>query len=120
MKRLLIALLALGLVLTAATRASARDELCDSSSTNCRIPLLSLIQTETVEIDVGMWFMEDGRYSAEILRRLQAGVRVRIIFDDRSDEVGHPINQQIVDQLAAGGAPMRLRVAANSIEHWKV
>jgi len=114
------AALATAIIALAATRADARDELCDSSYTNCRIPLLSLIQSENVEIDVGMWFMEDGRYSAEIIRRLQAGVRVRIIFDNRSDEVGHPVNQQIVDQLSAGGVPMRLRIAPGSIEHWKV
>src|SRR5262249_2088573 len=81
---------------------------------------IALIQAETSEIDVGMWFMEDARYASEIINRKNAGVKVRIIFDNRSDEVGHAVNQQVVDQLSSAGIPMRLRVAANSIEHWKV
>jgi phospholipase D-like protein len=101
-------------------RAAALDDLCDPAVTDCRAPLLAYIRAEQVEIDVGMWFMEDARFSAELVRRRQAGVKVRIIFDNRSDEVGHPANQDIVDQLASGGIQMRLRVTPRSIEHWKV
>src|SRR5690242_10532552 len=104
-------------LLLSAANARARDELCDPSFTDCRAPLLALINAETSEIDVGMWFMEDARYASALINRLQAGVKVRIIFDTRSDEAGHAVNQQIVDQLATGGVPMRLRVKANSIEH---
>ncbi len=102
-----------------ANSASALDELCDSSFQDCRTPLLNMIKAENVAIDVGMWFMEDGRFSAELIRRHQAGVQIRIIMDTRSDEVGHPVNQQILDQLADAGIPMRRRVASG-IEHWKV
>jgi phosphatidylserine/phosphatidylglycerophosphate/cardiolipin synthase-like enzyme len=85
--------------------------------TNCRTPLLALIQSETVEIDVGMWFMEDSRYSSAIIQRMQAGVQVRILMDPRAN-VGHPTNQQIQTQLANAGVPMRKRTASG-IEHWK-
>src|SRR5689334_1239497 len=114
------ATIASAFLLLSARTAHARDQLCDPSFTDCRAPLLALINAETSEIDVGMWFMEDARYASALISRLQAGVKVRIIFDNRSDEVGHAVNQQIVDQLATGGVPMRLRVKANSIEHWKV
>jgi hypothetical protein len=119
-QRLVVAL-AVGLLAVAgfASRAEARDELCDPAVTNCRTPLLNLIKAETVEIDVGMWFMEDARYATEIIARKNAGVKVRIIFDDRSDETGHATNEEVVNQLAAAGVALRRRVATG-IEHWKV
>src|SRR5918996_1281152 len=44
-------------VLATAPRATAADRLCDASFENCRTPLLNLIQTEQVGIDVAFWFM---------------------------------------------------------------
>src|SRR5262245_7579217 len=64
--------------LLTAHRVEARDELCDSAYQNCRTPLLALINSENVEIDVGMWFMEDARYSSALINRMNAGVQVRI------------------------------------------
>ena len=62
---------ALGATIAAAlvpTRASALELLCDSAVQNCRTQLLNMINAENVEIDVGMWFMEDARLSNAILR----------------------------------------------------
>jgi len=45
--------------------AMAQQEwLCDPQSADCRQPIIDLIRTETVGIDVGFWFMEDDRYRA--------------------------------------------------------
>src|SRR3954469_16348536 len=92
-------------------RASALELLCDSSFTNCRTQLINMINAETVEIDVGMWFMEDARYASAIINRLNAGVTVRILMDPRAN-VGHPVNAQVIDQLKNGGVPMRKRTAS--------
>jgi hypothetical protein len=98
--------------------SAALDQLCDSAFENCRTPLLDLIKAETVAIDVGMWFMEDARFSAEIIRRKQAGVAVRIIMDPRSN-AQHPNQPTILNTLAAAGIPMRKRITTG-IEHWKI
>src|SRR6185295_14133840 len=116
-----IAVAAIVVALTGFTApcADARDQLCDTSVVDCRTPLLDLIKAEKSEIDVGMWFMEDARYATELIRRMQLGVKVRIIMDDRSNEVGHPGNATVLTQLATNGVPMRKRIA-KGIEHWKV
>src|SRR5687768_7622067 len=67
--------------------ARALDRLCDPSYEDCRAILLNYIRNETVGIDVGFWFMEDARYTAELSRRLQAGVRVRVIMDLRANDI---------------------------------
>jgi regulation of enolase protein 1 (concanavalin A-like superfamily) len=100
------------------TAARAREQLCDSSFEDCRSPLISLIRAETVEIDVGLWFMEDARYSNEIIKRWQAGVPVRILMDPRASATD-PFNGPIMTQFADAGVPMRKRIAAG-IEHWKM
>src|SRR5436190_6547030 len=99
-------------------QAAAFDQLCDSSFEDCRTPLLNIIKAETVAIDVGMWFMEDARFSIEIIKRKQAGVAVRILMDPRSN-VQHPNQPTILDTLANAGIPMRKRTASG-IEHWKI
>lgn len=111
-----VLLLALGLF-GLPTRASALELLCDSAVTNCRTQLLNMINAETEEIDVGMWFMEDARFSNSIVSRFNAGVKVRILMDPRAN-VGHPVNEQIMLQLKNAGIPMRKRIASG-IEHWK-
>ena len=102
----------------APAQAQALDQLCDTAFENCRTPLLNLIKNETVAIDVGMWFMEDARFSAELVKRKQAGVPIRILMDPRSN-IQHPVQPAILDQLASGGIPMRNRIA-KGIEHWKI
>ena len=83
-------------------RPARADRLCDPAGEDCRAILLNLIKNERVGIDVAFWFMEDARYSAEIIRSAQAGVPVRVIFDP-SANAGHPVNAQIVEQLRALG-----------------
>ena len=102
--------------LTPAT-AHAREELCDSSYQDCRQPLLALIQAETTEIDVGLWYMEDARYSNLIVQKWQAGVQVRILMDPREFPQSAS-DQSIMNQLQSAGIPMRKRIASG-IEHWK-
>jgi len=97
--------------------AGAMDQLCDPSFENCRTKLLSLIDAETQEIDVGFWFMEDNRYVQHIVARHNAGVRVRLLVDPRGDE-SSAFNQGILDAFANAGIPMRKRVAS-AILHWK-
>src|SRR4051812_1366350 len=94
--------LALLVLATTAGRAAAAESLCDAAFQNCRTPLLNLIKQETVGLDVAFWFMEDGTLSAEIVRRWQAGVPVRVIIDQRAFP-GHPVDQQIVQQLVNAG-----------------
>jgi phosphatidylserine/phosphatidylglycerophosphate/cardiolipin synthase-like enzyme len=95
------------------------DQFCDPSFEDCRTPLLQLIRNEQVAIDVGMWFMEDARFSQEIVnRKNNAGVAVRILMDPRSN-AQHPNQPTILNFLAAAGIPMRKRIASG-IEHWKI
>src|SRR3954464_250026 len=115
-KILALAMLVLG---ATAGRAAAAESLCDASFQDCRAPLVQLIRQETVGLDVAFWFMEDGKLSAEIIRRWQAGVPVRVIIDQRAFP-GHPVDQQIVQQLVAAGIPIRQRSLSNPyILHWK-
>jgi len=100
-----------------APRADAREQLCDPSYQNCRTPLLDIINAETVEIDVGLWFMEDARYSSAIVQRWKAGVKVLILMDPRVFPQDAP-DVTVMNQLQAGGIPMRKRIASG-IEHWK-
>lgn len=111
-----LALLA-ALVIGSAKPASAQDILCDSSFENCRDRLLQLIRNETVGIDVAFWFMEDARYTTELIRRHQAGVPVRVLVDTRAN-VPNPNNALRLAELEAAGIPMRRRTA-NGILHWK-
>jgi len=99
------------------SRAGALEQLCDSSFQDCRTPLLNLIKAETTEIDVGLWFMEDARYSNLLVQKWQAGVKVRVLMDPRVFPQD-AADQQIMNQLQSAGIPMRKRVASG-IEHWK-
>jgi len=103
--------------------ALATDTLCDASFQDCRAPLIQLIRQENVRIDVAFWFMEDSRFSAEIIRRWQAGVPVRVIIDQRAFPAlggDHPVDAQIVQTLVNAGIPIRQRSLNNPyILHWK-
>jgi len=117
------ALLRLGAVLifisTAPARhAAAYDRLCDPSFENCRIPLIELIRNERVGIDVAFWFMEDSRYTTELINRFKAGVPVRVLVDPRANAT-YPLNGPRLQALLDAGIPLRKRTASG-ILHWKM
>lgn len=121
-----IAVVAATVAMTAAAagRARAAEWLCDASYQNCRTPLIDLIRNENVGLDVAFWFMEDGRISAEIIKRWQAGVPVRVIMDQRALPAyggTHPVEVTILQQLVDAGIPIRQRsLSSSDILHWKV
>jgi len=119
---LVIGCSAIGMLLAAARAEAVEgmlpDQFCDSAKENCRTQLLAYINAETVEIDVGMWFMEDARYSSALINRMKAGVRVRILMDPRAND-GHPDNVTVLQQLYNANVPMRKRTTS-AIEHWKM
>jgi len=51
------AIILLTLVSTVATRAQSQERLCDTAFEDCREPLWTLIDNETVGIDIAYWFM---------------------------------------------------------------
>jgi phosphatidylserine/phosphatidylglycerophosphate/cardiolipin synthase-like enzyme len=109
---------AIAFVLAAAPAARAQEHLCDNSFQDCRAIILQMIRNETVGIDVSIWFMDDARYSAEIIRRWQAGVRVRVIADLRAD-TNYPTNATVRRSMLDAGIPIRHKVTAG-INHWKM
>src|SRR5687767_10758532 len=112
---LALALAALG---TSAAPARALDRLCDPANEDCRAILLNYIRNETVGIDVGFWFMEDARYTTELIKRFQAGVPVRVIMDLRAN-ASNAHNASRLAELKNAGIPMRHRFA-NGIMHYKL
>ena len=82
---LVIGVLISGLGMSA-TPARALDRLCDPSHEDCRAILINYIRNETQSIDVGFWFMEDARYTTELINRFKAGVKVRVIMDLRAND----------------------------------
>jgi phosphatidylserine/phosphatidylglycerophosphate/cardiolipin synthase-like enzyme len=78
--------------------------LYDPSYQNCRTPLLDLINNESTGIDVGMWFMEDLRFSAALIKAHKRGVRVRVIMNLRT---GIPSQTAPLEAMKAAGIPMR-------------
>ena len=105
-------------ILASCTAARAADNLCDPAADNCRTQILTLIQNERVGLDVAFWFMQDSRYSAEIVRRWQAGVPVRVIVDPRANPT-YTGNAAIIASLQQAGIPLRRRTAGG-ILHWKL
>ena len=97
--------------------ASAVETLCDASHEDCRTPLLKLINAETQGIDVAFWFMEDARYSAALIDKWKAGVRVRVIMDTEAN-VNYPDNKTILASLKTAGIPM-IEKTSGGIVHWK-
>ena len=100
--------------------ASASERLCDASFEDCRAPMLKLIQQENVEIDVAFWFIDDPAIGNALIKKVQAGVKVRMLVDPRSEDA-HSGNTSILQQFAAltPPVPMRKRIAS-SILHWKM
>jgi phosphatidylserine/phosphatidylglycerophosphate/cardiolipin synthase-like enzyme len=109
--------LAVAVLAIAALPASAQHRLCDPGNEDCRAILLNYIRSETVGIDVGFWFMEDARYSNELIARWRAGVPVRVLMDSRANST-YPLNAQRLAELQSAGIPMRRRLTSY-ILHWK-
>jgi hypothetical protein len=110
--------LALVLLFAMAAPGLAQDRLCDPGEDDCRSILIDYIRRETQGIDVAFWFMEDARYTAELTKRHQAGVRVRVLMDPRANS-SYPLNASRLNELQAAGIPMRKRLT-NYILHWKM
>jgi len=53
--------------------AEAQDRLCDPGDADCRAILIDYIRNEHVAIDVAFWFMEDARYTNELIKKHQEG-----------------------------------------------
>jgi hypothetical protein len=99
--------------------ARAQHTLCDPAETNCRDILLQYIRNEKVAIDVAFWFMEDARYTNELIRKAQVEkVPVRVIVDSRANET-YSLNIQRLEELEDAGIPMRERFT-DGILHWKM
>jgi phosphatidylserine/phosphatidylglycerophosphate/cardiolipin synthase-like enzyme len=115
--RIATCLLAIGLAAPGA-RASADDVLCDSSFQNCRTPLLTLIENETVGIDAAFWFMEDARYRTALIEKFKAKVPVRLIIDTEANKK-YTLNAEALAAFKAAGIPM-LEKTNSGIVHWKM
>lgn len=105
-------------LLSLSTHTSAQERLCDTAFEDCRVPLWSLIDNETVGIDVAYWFMQDTSIANKIIARWQAGVPVRILVDPRANPT-YAGNEQILNQFKNAGIPMRYK-NAGGILHWKM
>jgi phosphatidylserine/phosphatidylglycerophosphate/cardiolipin synthase-like enzyme len=103
-------------VAPAGAQVVAQESLCDSSIDDCRKIVLDLIRAETVGIDVGFWFMEDSRFSNELIARWQAGVPVRVVVDPKAN-ASYPLNVDHLNALKNAGIPMRQPVSRYF--HWK-
>jgi phosphatidylserine/phosphatidylglycerophosphate/cardiolipin synthase-like enzyme len=101
-----------------ASPAVAQERFCDASVSNCRIPLVALIDGEQVGIDVGAWVIKDARIPAALIRARRRGVPVRMIMDPRAN-ASFSGNAQYIADMAAAGVQMRARTAAD-ICHWKL
>src|SRR4029450_6078566 len=111
-------LLTVLIVLSSGSAALAQDRLCDPGDEDCRAILINYIRSETVGIDVAFWFMEDARYTNELIARWKAGVPVRVLVDPRAN-TDYPLNAQRLSELQAAGIPMRKHLTSN-ILHWKM
>ena len=70
---LVIGVLISGFGISATPARGARSPV-RSLAEDCRAILINFIRNETQSIDVGFWFMEDARYSNELIARFKAGV----------------------------------------------
>jgi phosphatidylserine/phosphatidylglycerophosphate/cardiolipin synthase-like enzyme len=111
-------LLSLMVVLASGTPAAAQYRFCDPGDENCRTILINYIRNETRGIDVAFWFMEDARYTTELIKKHRAGVPVRVLIDPRAN-VEYPLNAERLRELQQAGIPMRKRLTSY-ILHWKM
>jgi phosphatidylserine/phosphatidylglycerophosphate/cardiolipin synthase-like enzyme len=113
-----VALVLLSLLGSVPSDVRAQDRLCDPADENCRTILINLIRNERVGIDVAFWFMEDARYTTELIARFKAGIPVRVLVDTRANSTSQ-WNADRLKELADAGIPMRRRTASG-ILHWKM
>ena len=112
-------MLTVGLAESAGAQTLAPQErLCDPTFEDCRADILTYIQQETQQIDMGFWMMSDARYSNALVAAHNRGVKIRLLVDPRCAGA-HPACMPPLDQLTADGIPMRKRVASG-ILHWKM
>jgi phosphatidylserine/phosphatidylglycerophosphate/cardiolipin synthase-like enzyme/regulation of enolase protein 1 (concanavalin A-like superfamily) len=113
-------LMVAGFAATAAHAQTVAPEqrLCDPEYQDCRADVLSFINQETVEIDMGFWLMDDARYSNALVAAWQRGVKIRLLMDPRCT-TEHADCAPVNDQLSQAGLPMRNR-ATSGILHWKM
>jgi PLD-like domain len=109
---------AIAIILLASLSSHAQERLCDTAFEDCRAPLWSLIDNETVGIDIAYWFMQDTSIANKVIARFQAGVPVRILVDPRANPT-YAGNEQILNQFKAAGIPMRFK-SGGGILHWKM
>src|SRR5687767_2522644 len=98
--------------------ATAQDRLCDPGAESCRDILINYIRNESVGIDVAFWFMEDARYTNELIEKWKAGVPVRVMIDTRAN-ASYPLNVDRIKELADAGIPIR-RASSGYYLHWKM
>ncbi|MEO8521924.1 MAG: Ig-like domain-containing protein, partial [Acidobacteriota bacterium] len=106
------------LSVSAAAAARAQNRLCDPAAEDCRSILINYIRAERTGIDVAFWFMEDARYTAELINRFKAGVPVRVLVDSRANAT-NKYNADRLLELKNAGIPMRERYTGG-ILHWKM
>jgi phosphatidylserine/phosphatidylglycerophosphate/cardiolipin synthase-like enzyme len=116
--RFVFVALSLAVITSIPSEARAQDRLCDPANENCRTLLINLIRNELVGIDVAFWFMEDARFSNELIARFKAGVPVRVLVDTRANSSSQ-WNADRLKELSDAGIPMRRRTASG-ILHWKM
>ena len=102
----------------AAQTLPTQERLCDPTFEDCRADILQYIRQENVQIDMAYWFMTDARYSNELVRAWERGVKIRLLMDTRCGET-HPACVAQNDQLRAARIPMRNRLTSG-ILHWKM
>jgi hypothetical protein len=90
--------------------------LCDPQTEDCRSKLINLIRNEKVGIDVAFWFMEDARYTTELINRHKAGVPIRVLVDQRAN-ASKRLNEQILNTLRDGLIPMRDKFGGDILHH---
>src|SRR4029079_17988207 len=118
MRTPLLRVLAVAVVSLASAIPASADRLCDPAGEDCRAQLIDLMRAERTGIDVAFWFMEDARYSAELIRKAQSGVPVRVLIDT-SALSGPAVRAQIIADLQNAGIPIRRR-NVSAILHWKM
>lgn len=85
-----------------------QERLCDTAFEDCRQPLWTLIDAETVGIDVSFWFMQDVSYANKLIARFNAGVPVRVLVDPRANPT-YAGNENVLNMLKNAGIPMRFK-----------
>ena len=102
--------------------AEAQERLCDTQYEDCRAQLIQHIRTERIGpdggIDVAFWYMQDARYVTELIARHNAGVRIRILVDQRAN-ASYDDNVIMINRLRDAGIPMREKFTGD-IMHLKM